>query len=77
MPADLGRLSNLTNLWLRDNQLSGQLPASLGDLPNLQRVGVEGNAFTECVPAGLLGGPSWYSDADELGLPACASNGDP
>ena len=71
VPADLGRLSELTNLWLRDNRLSGRIPASLGELPDLQRVRIAGNAFTGCVPGGLLGEPRWYSDADELGLPAC------
>ena len=71
VPADLGRLSELTNLWLRDNRLSGRIPASLGELPDLQRVRIAGNAFTGCVPDGLLGGSSWYSDAEELGLPAC------
>ena len=71
VPADLGRLTNLTNLWLRDNRLSGRIPASLGELPNLQRVRISGNAFTGCVPDGLLGETRWYSDAEELGLPAC------
>ena len=71
VPADLGQLSNLTNLWLRDNRLSGQIPPSLGELPNLQRVRIAGNAFTGCVPDGLLGGTRWYSDAEELELPAC------
>ena len=75
VPPDLGRLSKLTNLWLRGNRLSGQIPPSLGDLPNLQRIRIGGNAFTGCVPAGLLGGPRWYSDAGELGLPVC-ENGD-
>ena len=75
VPADLGRLTNLTNLWLRDNRLSGQIPSSLGDLTNLQRVRIRGNAFTGCIPAGLLDGPRWYSDAEELRLPACG-NGD-
>ena len=75
IPADLGRLSNLTNLWLRDNHLSGQIPSSLGNLPNLQRVRVAGNQFTGCIPAGLLGAPRWYSDAEELGLPTCNTNG--
>ena len=73
VPADLGRLTNLTNLWLRDNRLSGQIPPSLGDLTNLQRVRIRGNAFTGCIPAGLLDGPRWYSDAEELGLPACGN----
>ena len=71
VPADLGRLSELTNLWLRDNRLSGRIPPSLGELPNLQRVRIAGNAFTGCIPTGLLGGTSWYSDAEELGLLAC------
>ena len=73
VPAELGQLSSLTNLWLRDNRLSGGIPPSLGELPNLQRVRISGNAFTGCVPGGLLGEPSWYSDADELGLLACGS----
>ena len=63
--------------WLRDNGLSGQIPPSLGGLPNLQRVRIVGNDFTGCIPAGLLDGPAWYRDAQELGLPACASNGGP
>ena len=75
VPADLGGLTNLTNLWLRDNGLSGQIPPSPGGLPNLQRVRIAGNDFTGCIPAGLLDGPAWYSDAEELGLPACATNG--
>ena len=75
VPADLGRLTNLTNLWLRDNRLSGQIPPSLGELPNLQRVRIVGNDFTGCIPAGLLGEPRWYSDAEELGLPACGNGG--
>ena len=75
VPADLGRLANLTNLWRRDNGLSGQLPPSLGGLPNLQRVRIVGNDFTGCIPAELLGGLRWYRDAQELGLPACTSNG--
>ena len=74
VPADLGSLTNLTNLWLRDNRLSGQIPPSLGDLPNLQRVRIRGNAFTGCIPSGLLGGPGRYSDAEELGLPACVND---
>ena len=74
VPSDLGRLSNLTNLWLWDNRLSGQIPPSLGDLLNLQRVRIAGNDFTGCIPEGLLGGSSWYSDAEELGLPVCHNN---
>ena len=75
MPADLGRLANLTNLWLRDNGLSGQLPPSLGGLPNLQRVRIVGNDFTGLHTRRTAGRLRWYSDAQELGLPACTSNG--
>ena len=35
IPAELGSLSNLTELYLRDNDLSGEIPAELGSLSNL------------------------------------------
>ena len=34
---ELGRLSNLTNLWLNSNQLSGTIPSELGGLSSLER----------------------------------------
>ena len=35
LPAELGGLSNLTELYLRDNQLTGEIPPELGGLSNL------------------------------------------
>ena len=39
---ELGKLCNLTNLWLNSNQLSGTVPSELGGLSSLQRVETAG-----------------------------------
>ena len=36
IPPELGSLSNLEGLYLRDNDLSGEIPAELGNLSNLR-----------------------------------------
>ena len=69
MPAEIGNLSNLTNLWLQDNSLSGALPNELDNLTNLERVRIAPNGFTGCVPAALANADS--TDAADLGLPTC------
>ena len=35
VPAELGNLTNLTELYLNDNQLTGEIPSELGNLTNL------------------------------------------
>ena len=35
----MGSLSNLEQLWLNDNQLTGDIPTELGSLSNLERLG--------------------------------------
>ena len=35
IPPELGGLSNLTELWLDNNQLTGEIPPELGGLSNL------------------------------------------
>ena len=35
IPAELGSLSNLTELRLSENQLGGEIPSELGNLSNL------------------------------------------
>ena len=36
IPAELGKLSKLTLLWLSENNLSGKIPVDLGGLSNLK-----------------------------------------
>ena len=50
IPAELGNLSNLANLILDDNQLSG-IPAGLGNLSNLGVLNVTGNQLSGTIPA--------------------------
>jgi hypothetical protein len=66
----LGRLSNLTNLWLNINQLSGTIPSELGGLSNLERWRLRDNQLTGCVPTGLASVED--SDLESLGLNVCS-----
>ena len=50
VPAELGRLSNLTYLNLRSNDLSGPIPAELGDLTNLTYLNLHSNQLTGPIP---------------------------
>ena len=68
IPAELGSLSNLTELWLNGNALSGEIPPELGNLANLTLQILYGNDFSLCVPSSLEDQVS-YSDLG--GLPYC------
>jgi len=46
IPSEVGLLSSLEELWLRDNQLSGSLPQELGNLNNLSTIILEKNELT-------------------------------
>ena len=53
IPAELGDLANLQNLFLDNNQLTGAIPAELGDLANLQNLYLNNNQLTGAIPAEL------------------------
>ena len=53
IPAELGGLSNLTILYLYDNELSGEIPAELGSLSNLRELELGQNDLRGCVPSSL------------------------
>ena len=55
IPADLGRLSALETLWLKDNDLTGSIPAELGDLSSLSDLILSGNDLSGSIPAELGG----------------------
>ena len=55
IPAELGNLANLQNLWLHANTLSGEIPAELGNLANLQRLWLHDNMLSGEIPEELGG----------------------
>jgi len=53
IPAELGNLTNLTELYLSANQLSGSIPAELGNLTNLFWLYLNDNQLSDSIPAEL------------------------
>ena len=53
IPAELGQLTNLSSLYLNDNELTGSIPAELGQLTNLRRLYLMDNKLTGSIPAEL------------------------
>ena len=55
IPLELGNLSNLKGLGLRNNRLNGTIPLELGSLASLTALEVGNNNLTGCVPTELSG----------------------
>ena len=53
IPADLGRLGNLEELWLYTNALSGTIPSEMGSLANLTWLFVSDNDLSGQIPETL------------------------
>ena len=53
IPSELGEVSSLEDLFLRDNMLTGEIPSELEGLANLSKLYLEGNRLTGCIPSGL------------------------
>ena len=49
----MGNLTNLEQLWLFNNQLTGEIPAELGSLTNLEQLWLYNNQLTGEIPAEL------------------------
>ncbi len=53
IPAELGNLSELTEVYLRTNKLTGTIPAELGNLSKLMALDLEDNELTGTIPTEL------------------------
>ena len=53
IPAEIGELAMLEELWLHNNRLSGTLPSELGDLGNLNWLFLSNNKLSGQIPQDL------------------------
>ena len=53
LPAELGNLASLEQLYLSSNQLSGAIPAELGNLASLEQLFLSSNKLSGAIPAEL------------------------
>jgi hypothetical protein len=53
IPPELGNLTGLDNLYLKNNQLSGTIPVELGNLNSLKNLYLNANQFSGTIPAEL------------------------
>ena len=54
LPPEIGRLSMLENLIIKNEELSGQIPPSLGHLINLEQLGLYNNELQGPIPVDLF-----------------------
>ena len=53
LPAELANLTNLTSLYLSNNDLRGPIPPELGDLSNLENLSLQVNGLSGAIPPEL------------------------
>ena len=70
IPAELGNLSNLTDLNLSGNRLTGKIPPELGSLSKLTELALSYNDLSGCVPSSLPGRLN-MEHSDLCDLPFC------
>ena len=71
IPAELGKLSNLTELHLSGNRLTGSIPSKLGDLSKLTTLNLAYNELSGSVPSELGNIPNFRLYIDRNRLTGC------
>ena len=59
----------MKQLYLNDNDFTGEIPAEFSSLTELESLWLAGNSLAGCVPPGLRAVPD--NDLDRLMLPDC------
>jgi Leucine-rich repeat (LRR) protein len=54
IPASIGKLEKLEELWLYENQLTGSLPASIGNLTSLKEFYAYNNQLSGELPLSVI-----------------------
>jgi hypothetical protein len=66
IPAELGNLTSLEELYLHDNHLTGTIPAELGNLTNLDILLLDSNQLTGPIPTELMNLANLEDDQSEF-----------
>ncbi|SVE29533.1 uncharacterized protein METZ01_LOCUS482387, partial [marine metagenome] len=51
IPSEIGNLTSLRSLWLRDNELTGSIPPEIGNLINLNQLYLSSNQLSGEIPS--------------------------
>ena len=61
IPPEIGNLTNLTYLYLHENQLTGSIPTEIGNLTNLSFLYLNDNQLSGLIPESICDlGINWY-----------------
>ena len=69
IPTAIGRLSNLGQLGLAGNNLSGAIPSEITDVADLWNLNLAANPLTGCIPPALFNIQN--HDLSEIPLQKC------
>ena len=73
IPEEIAGISTLRHMFVRDNDLTGQIPRSLSAIP-FTHLSLSGNSFTGCLPTGMETANPQAHDlwrAELVALPSC------
>ena len=80
IPSEIGNLTNLTELRLEDNKLTGEIPSEIGNLTNLTQLSLHSNQLSGQIPSEICNigdsSPSLYNNKLCPPYPECLTEED-